>query len=82
MKMTSEEACKGCKDYDSNYYSSFGGECLTDVAIESLSKVKCPCSICLIKGICEESCDLFNEYDKLLILEGGSNIVCTQDPIK
>ena len=69
MKMTRKEACKGCKDYDSNYYSGHGGECLADVAVESLNKIQCPCSICLIKGVCEIPCDLFTEYDELMILD-------------
>ncbi len=67
MKTNIELICKGCKDYDPNYHHPDYKNC--HVASESLNKIQCPCSTCLIKGICEISCDLFRKYDELIIHE-------------
>lgn len=45
-----EDECKGCVDYDKN--------CLIS------GRVDCPCSLCLIKGICTDTCEAFDERVK------------------
>lgn len=49
--------CKGCIDYDSSriVYCDLG------VCVH-YGNVQCPCSICLVKGMCETECDKFIHY--------------------
>ena len=53
--MVKYEECKGCKG------------CLGDVKPQYIDKhgvtKKCPCLICLIKGMCEKTCEEFYEFN-------------------
>ncbi len=54
--MNNTTSCKGCRIVDINFCK--------DLIIES--KIKdCPCRICLIKGVCDKSCEEFSQWQKL-----------------
>jgi hypothetical protein len=50
--MNSQDNCKGCKTYNLNH-----NKCYYQIYNKS---VKCPCSTCLIKGICDTPCEEFH----------------------
>lgn len=52
--MFEDEKCKGCKG--SEYF------CLMPLKIED---VECPCYTCLVKGVCVDACQLYNDYLEL-----------------
>jgi len=58
MYFKNHEECRGCKGCDSK------GLCvLKSYYIDDLgNKIKCPCSTCLIKGICIKICDEVKGY--------------------
>jgi len=45
------DGCKGCKTYNIN-----GQKCYYKIYYKSID---CPCSTCLIKGICDTPCEEF-----------------------
>jgi len=51
--------CNGCKSY-----KGYKGKCFLVPYYfnEQGNKLECPCSTCLVKGICEKPCDEFNLY--------------------
>jgi len=53
--MVKHENCKGCKG------------CLGDAGPQYMDEdgvtKECPCSTCLVKGICEKTCEEFYEYN-------------------
>jgi len=62
--MVIPEDCKGCRltHNRGGHYS----RCIVKLycSLEEISS--CPCSICLIKGICGRRCDVFHNYVKKL----------------
>jgi len=51
--------CKGCRS-ETNYCKVF------PIHMDKNGIVKkCPCEECLVKGICKESCNLFDIYCRL-----------------
>lgn len=57
--------CRGCKDYDPD----------SDEYCKSYCKGhNCPCSTCLIKMMCDNSCELYDEYDNLIRREYRSDL--------
>ncbi len=51
------ELCKGCKSYWNIYKNELN--CSVDPIKDNK---QCPCTVCLIKGMCRESCEEFREY--------------------
>ena len=51
------EECKGCR-------SSFKNQCIVSPYLtnEDNTIIKCPCMICLVKGICSFPCKEYNDY--------------------
>jgi len=49
-KIKNNDICHGCADYNA---------C---ILAEERSKNKCPCSNCLLKGICENLCEEFTNF--------------------
>ena len=50
------ENCKGCIEFQSSEYSS---RCLL---IDSNKHNNCPCTFCLIKSMCQEPCEDYNDF--------------------
>ncbi len=49
--MNDTHDCKGCLGIDHDcYYDSY------------IEELKCPCTICLIKVVCNEACNSFDEF--------------------
>jgi len=61
MKANRKSLCRGCADYDLDEDS-----CRADISLEFFNKLQCPCSICLIKSMCDDPCEPFTDYDELL----------------
>lgn len=49
-----DEECKGCLGY---------GDHLCDM-LPNCKSLKCPCLICLIKGMCQANCEAVRNYAK------------------
>ena len=65
MEKSINKHCKGCTINP----ESSPLECLVDKSNEN---GECPCSICLIKMVCAEECDTYQEYqNKILRSELG-----------
>jgi len=62
--------CKGCKEYTRPliYFKNLK-RCKSHLKPSFINKknetMKCPCSICLVKGICKNACDKIIEYNHL-----------------
>jgi hypothetical protein len=50
------ESCEGCL-IKCTHYAAYTAELISKAVI-----IKCPCSICLIKMVCNKGCDEFNAY--------------------
>jgi len=61
-----DKMCKGCYYYSRSDRRPLCKVIDTDYVSETLI---CPCSICLIKGVCEDACDDYNYYVDELELE-------------
>lgn len=48
-----ENKCKGCRTYDANFEDG----CTLGFSPRISEGEECPCSVCLIKGICVISCN-------------------------
>lgn len=61
-----KKICKGCSSY------GYIEECL----FASMANDICPCSTCLIKGICNTTCNEFDEYcEKFMIKVSDEPII-------
>jgi len=56
-QMEIERSCKGCDDYNDG--------CI----IHPEERIKCPCQICLIKGMCQDACEEFEKTHYARITE-------------
>jgi len=52
--MTDRNLCQGCRAHEE-------GTCIA-VDHQLKAEVKCPCVICLVKGMCKEGCDDYQLY--------------------
>jgi hypothetical protein len=63
--MKEEEDCEGCRTKNAS-----GKTCS-----KFRFNLVCPCSICLIKIMCMEPCDIFDSYiEKIRNLKGVNNV--------
>jgi len=54
--------CKGCRSWEETCF-------LEPHYIDKHGiKIECPCKVCLIKGICKQSCDAFKQYTNIQIV--------------
>jgi hypothetical protein len=60
------DLCKGCKEHFINY-GHMCASSLDPVIIVENEIIYCPCMSCLVKSMCEESCDKFDTYSDHLI---------------
>jgi len=56
------EGCKGCSPPDVTIRSSITCILRPHYIDKQGNKIKCPCKVCLIKGICSKSCVEFQAY--------------------
>lgn len=67
--------CKGCKIYGKivnlcDDKIEYRRVCMIHQPVLP-SKVQCPCIDCLIKGICDNECEEFRNFDSLYRMLGG-----------
>ena len=60
--MNIREDCKGCR----SYFEGTPDKCSVIVPI----KFPCPCSTCLVKGVCKQACDEFEFVHGLVPSKG------------
>lgn len=53
--VTDKGSCYGCDIYADNFCSSISHFNRGDIK-------ECPCRVCLIKGICKEVCEAYDEF--------------------
>lgn len=58
------DGCKGCRMHN-KYISG----CEVDIVPCILDGTQCPCMTCLIKVMCNNACEKFQEYSKLILPE-------------
>jgi len=56
LKRIRKEVCKGCRLYD---LIDEGERCRIS---HKINGKPCPCSICLVKSVCNQACDLIEGY--------------------
>jgi len=53
------KACKGCKALTKLYGNI---KCEYHDELKDEVREKCPCAKCIIKGVCNDECDTFDEF--------------------
>lgn len=67
------KGCEGCISY--RPHRDIGDQC-GDEAIPHISEtLSCPCSICIVKTMCNNSCEDFHDYKKLCKKEMGDDSI-------
>ena len=61
MEKTNHDECRGCLI---NELIKESAECVFKTN-RKWDYYKCPCLMCLIKGMCEKSCDEYKQYSNL-----------------
>ncbi len=59
------DTCKGCKDYE-DFHKIPCSLAYIKKNVYAPKELMCPCSICLVKMVCEHACHLLKEHKKLL----------------
>lgn len=67
--------CEGCKMYGIivdllGHKGEYRRLCMIDQPVLP-SEIQCPCINCLVKGICEDECEEFRNYEILCKTSGG-----------
>lgn len=52
--------CKGCRS--SRQVNNLSGICLSNVIPHMTTSNQCPCINCIVKMICDNKCDDFDQY--------------------
>lgn len=56
------EGCKGCLSSTMRYDPEYGYSWRCDIMYVSGEGKYCPCISCLVKGMCKNACEDFNNY--------------------
>ena len=59
------EECKGCTSLRPHRLHKKKGYCSAGVILQSSETYSCPCSICLVKTMCNTACEDFQTYKSL-----------------
>lgn len=54
MQNLESEHCKGCRDVPTCPFEFISDELV----------LSCPCGICLIKGMCQTACDIYDQFSE------------------
>lgn len=68
--MNKDNICKGCR----SYYFKDGCVILPIIHKGSDKETICPCSTCLIKMMCDHECELFMNFQKIVIQHNRQQI--------
>jgi hypothetical protein len=63
IRQIRDEICKGCLTYET-YLEDLSPTIACVIPHKKDGKV-CPCSTCLIKGVCQDSCERLRDYKRL-----------------